>query len=110
MHVKHEAKHYWSATKLLAADTRIATRLLFKSLGTETLTRRERRQVPAPAARRARAVLQFDSACRRCPQPPSSPVALHARYARLCTASAHTRAPTFKRRLLTHGAPRPGVV
>ena len=44
VHIKHEARHYWQATKLLAADARIASRLLFKSVGGVDLSRRERRQ------------------------------------------------------------------
>ena len=43
--VKHEAKHYWNGTKLLATEVRISTRLATKmALGYE-LTRREYRQL-----------------------------------------------------------------
>jgi len=43
--VKHEAHHYWSGTKLLVSEVRIASRLQWKILHGEALTRRERRQV-----------------------------------------------------------------
>ncbi|OJT07282.1 LETM1 and EF-hand domain-containing protein 1, mitochondrial [Trametes pubescens] len=43
--VKHEAKHYWHGSKLLAAEVRISARLQWKILHGETLTRRERRQL-----------------------------------------------------------------
>lgn len=43
--VKHEAAHYWSGTKLLVSEVRISSRLQWKILQGETLTRRERRQV-----------------------------------------------------------------
>lgn len=43
--VKHEAAHYWNGTKLLVSEVRISSRLQWKILQGETLTRRERRQV-----------------------------------------------------------------
>lgn len=43
--VKHEAQHYWHGTKLLVSEVRISSRLQWKILHGETLTRRERRQV-----------------------------------------------------------------
>ncbi|PCH38449.1 LETM1-domain-containing protein [Wolfiporia cocos MD-104 SS10] len=43
--VKHEAAHYWQGSKLLAAEVRISSRLLWKILHGEDLTRRERRQL-----------------------------------------------------------------
>ena len=43
--VKHEAAHYWHGSKLLAAEVRISSRLQWKLLHGETLTRRERRQL-----------------------------------------------------------------
>jgi LETM1 and EF-hand domain-containing protein 1, mitochondrial len=43
--VKHEAAHYWSGTKLLVSEVRISSRLQWKILQGEALTRRERRQV-----------------------------------------------------------------
>ena len=43
--VKHEAQHYWHGSKLLAAEVRISSRLQWKLLHGESLTRRERRQV-----------------------------------------------------------------
>lgn len=43
--VKHEASHYWSGSKLLAKEVRIASRLQWKLLHGESLTRRERRQL-----------------------------------------------------------------
>lgn len=45
--VKHEANHYWNGTKLLVSEVRISSRLQWKILQGETLTRRERRQVLA---------------------------------------------------------------
>lgn len=45
--VKHEAQHYWHGTKLLSSEVRISTRLQWKILHGEVLTRRERRQVTA---------------------------------------------------------------
>jgi len=42
--VKHEVAHYWSGTKLLVSEVRISSRLQWKILQGETLTRRERRQ------------------------------------------------------------------
>lgn len=46
--VKHEAKHYWHGTKLLVSEVRISSRLQWKILQGDTLTRRERRQVGSP--------------------------------------------------------------
>ena len=43
--VKHEAKHYWHGSKLLAKEVRISTRLQARLLRGKTLTRRERRQL-----------------------------------------------------------------
>ena len=43
--VKHEAAHYWHGSKLLVSEVRISSRLQWKILQGETLTRRERRQV-----------------------------------------------------------------
>ena len=43
--VKHEAQHYWHGTKLLVSEVRISSRLQWKILHGESLTRRERRQV-----------------------------------------------------------------
>ncbi|VDB99117.1 unnamed protein product [Peniophora sp. CBMAI 1063] len=43
--VKHEAQHYWHGSKLLAKEVRISTRLQWKILHGESLTRRERRQL-----------------------------------------------------------------
>ena len=43
--VKHEVQHYWHGSKLLAAEVRISSRLQWKLLHGESLTRRERRQV-----------------------------------------------------------------
>ncbi|KAI0648254.1 LETM1-domain-containing protein [Trametes meyenii] len=43
--VKHEAQHYWHGSKLLAAEVRISSRLQWKLLHGESLTRRERRQL-----------------------------------------------------------------
>lgn len=43
--VKHEAQHYWHGTKLLVSEVRISSRLQWKILQGDTLTRRERRQV-----------------------------------------------------------------
>ena len=45
--VKHEVQHYWHGTKLLVSEVRIASKLQWKILHGETLTRRERRQVCA---------------------------------------------------------------
>lgn len=42
--VKHEAQHYWHGTKLLVSEVRISSRLQWKILQGDTLTRRERRQ------------------------------------------------------------------
>jgi len=43
--VKHEAQHYWHGTKLLVSEVRISSRLQWKILHGEVLTRRERRQL-----------------------------------------------------------------
>ncbi|KIY69977.1 LETM1-domain-containing protein [Cylindrobasidium torrendii FP15055 ss-10] len=43
--VKHEAQHYWHGSKLLVSEVRISSRLQWKLLHGETLTRRERRQL-----------------------------------------------------------------
>ncbi|KAI1788491.1 LETM1-domain-containing protein [Ganoderma leucocontextum] len=43
--VKLEAQHYWHGSKLLAAEVRISSRLQWKLLHGESLTRRERRQL-----------------------------------------------------------------
>ena len=43
--VKHEAKHYWESSKLLAHEVRISWKLQKKVLKGGTLTRREQRQV-----------------------------------------------------------------
>jgi LETM1 and EF-hand domain-containing protein 1 len=43
--IKHEAAHYWNGTKLLVSEVKISSRLQWKILQGETLTRRERRQV-----------------------------------------------------------------
>jgi LETM1 and EF-hand domain-containing protein 1 len=43
--VKHEVQHYWHGSKLLVSDVRIASKMQWKILHGETLTRRERRQV-----------------------------------------------------------------
>jgi LETM1 and EF-hand domain-containing protein 1, mitochondrial len=43
--VKQEAAHYWHGSKLLVSEVRISTRLQWKILHGESLTRRERRQV-----------------------------------------------------------------
>jgi hypothetical protein len=43
--VRHEVQHYWHGTKLLVSEVRIASKLQWKILHGETLTRRERRQV-----------------------------------------------------------------
>ncbi|KAF8654071.1 hypothetical protein AX16_003604 [Volvariella volvacea WC 439] len=43
--VKHEAAHYWHGSKLLVSEVRIASRLQWKILHGDTLTRRERRQL-----------------------------------------------------------------
>ncbi|KIM49178.1 hypothetical protein M413DRAFT_98946 [Hebeloma cylindrosporum] len=43
--VKHEAQHYWHGTKLLVSEVRISSRLQWKILQGDTLTRRERRQL-----------------------------------------------------------------
>ena len=43
--VKHEAQHYWHGSKLLVSEVRISSRLQWKILHGDTLTRRERRQV-----------------------------------------------------------------
>ena len=43
--VKHEAQHYWHGSKLLVSEVRISSRLQWKILHGDSLTRRERRQV-----------------------------------------------------------------
>ncbi|KAF8163251.1 LETM1-like protein-domain-containing protein [Crassisporium funariophilum] len=43
--VKHEAQHYWHGSKLLVSEVRISSRLQWKILQGDTLTRRERRQL-----------------------------------------------------------------
>jgi LETM1 and EF-hand domain-containing protein 1 len=43
--IRHEAAHYWNGTKLLVSEVKISSRLQWKILQGETLTRRERRQV-----------------------------------------------------------------
>ncbi|KAH6918639.1 MRS7 family protein [Coprinopsis sp. MPI-PUGE-AT-0042] len=43
--VKHELQHYWHGTKLLVSEVRISSKLQWKILQGETLTRRERRQL-----------------------------------------------------------------
>ncbi|KAH9948156.1 LETM1-domain-containing protein [Amylocystis lapponica] len=43
--VKHEAQHYWHGSKLLVSEVRISSRLLWKILHGDSLTRRERRQL-----------------------------------------------------------------
>lgn len=47
--VKHEAQHYWHGSKLLVSEVRISSRLQWKILQGDTLTRRERRQVAFPS-------------------------------------------------------------
>ena len=42
--VKHEAQHYWHGSKLLVSEVRISSKLQWKILHGEALTRRERRQ------------------------------------------------------------------
>ncbi|KAL4423518.1 hypothetical protein ABPG77_003651 [Micractinium sp. CCAP 211/92] len=48
--IKKEAKHYWVGTKLLAADVKIASRLMGKVVQGKTLSRRERAQLTRTAA------------------------------------------------------------
>lgn len=48
--VKHEAKHYWVGTKLLATDVKIASRLAVKSMRGKQLSRRERKQLTRTTA------------------------------------------------------------
>lgn len=43
--IKTEAVHYWHGTKLLGLEVRISSRLIYKLLQGNTLTRRENRQV-----------------------------------------------------------------
>ncbi|KAF5330536.1 hypothetical protein D9619_005537 [Psilocybe cf. subviscida] len=43
--VKHEAQHYWHGAKLLVSEVRVSSRLQWKILQGDTLTRRERRQL-----------------------------------------------------------------
>ena len=49
-HFKEEMAHYWAGTKLLWVEIKIATRLLFKTLRGEPLSRRERRQMTRTTA------------------------------------------------------------
>ena len=49
-HFKDEMSHYWMGTKLLWVEVKIASRLLFKTLRGEQLTRRERRQMTRTTA------------------------------------------------------------
>ena len=49
-HAKHEFAHYWSGAKLLWVEVKIASRLGFKLMGGQTLTRRERRQLTRTTA------------------------------------------------------------
>ncbi|KDP35127.1 hypothetical protein JCGZ_10661 [Jatropha curcas] len=53
-HLKHEfvstLKHYWLGFKLLWADVRISSRLLFKLAGGKSLSRRERQQLTRTTA------------------------------------------------------------
>ena len=49
-HFKDEMAHYWAGTKLLWVEIKIATRLLFKTLRGEPLTRRERKQMTRTTA------------------------------------------------------------
>ncbi|TFK29884.1 MRS7 family protein [Coprinopsis marcescibilis] len=43
--VKHEAQHYWHGSKLLVSEVKISSKLQWKILHGDTLTRRERRQL-----------------------------------------------------------------
>eukprot|EP01029_Cantina_marsupialis_P014323 TRINITY_DN3162_c0_g1_i1.p1 TRINITY_DN3162_c0_g1~~TRINITY_DN3162_c0_g1_i1.p1 ORF type:complete len:373 (+),score=91.72 TRINITY_DN3162_c0_g1_i1:1236-2354(+) len=43
--IAHEAKHYWTGSKLFAADVKISSKLLKRSLQGFPLSRRERRQL-----------------------------------------------------------------
>ena len=43
--VKHEASHYWNGSRLLAKEVKIASRLQWKLLQGDSLTRREHRQL-----------------------------------------------------------------
>ena len=45
-----EFAHYWSGAKLLWVEVKIASRLGFKLMGGQTLTRRERRQLTRTTA------------------------------------------------------------
>jgi LETM1 and EF-hand domain-containing protein 1, mitochondrial len=47
--VKHEAQHYWHGSKLLVSEVRISSKLQWKILHGEPLTRRERRQASFPS-------------------------------------------------------------
>ena len=47
--VKEEARHYWDGSKLLAAETKISSRLTFKLLKGQQLSRREYRQLKRTA-------------------------------------------------------------
>eukprot|EP00891_Asterochloris_glomerata_P009122 jgi/Astpho2/9122/e_gw1.00133.93.1_t len=48
--IKKEAKHYWVGFKLLAADVKIASRLVHRVLHGKSLSRRERRQLTRTTA------------------------------------------------------------
>lgn len=48
--VKHEARHYWHGTKLLAAETRISWYIVKQVLHGKELTRRERKQLQRSAS------------------------------------------------------------
>ncbi|KAL4859684.1 Mitochondrial proton/calcium exchanger protein [Chlorella vulgaris] len=48
--IKKEAKHYWYGSKLLAADVKIASRLMGKIVQGKTLSRRERAQLTRTSA------------------------------------------------------------
>lgn len=43
--IKREAAHYWAGTRLLGKEIRISTKLVYKLLNGNVLTRRERRQL-----------------------------------------------------------------
>jgi len=57
--VKHEAQHYWHGSKLLVSEVRISSRLQWKILHGEALTRRERRQASLPSHFNRSNYLQF---------------------------------------------------
>eukprot|EP01025_Chloroclados_australasicus_P055609 TRINITY_DN677_c0_g1_i1.p1 TRINITY_DN677_c0_g1~~TRINITY_DN677_c0_g1_i1.p1 ORF type:complete len:754 (-),score=86.80 TRINITY_DN677_c0_g1_i1:226-2487(-) len=48
--IKHEAHHYWTGTKLLAYEVRVASKYVYKSLKGKELTRRERKQLTRTVA------------------------------------------------------------